>query len=72
MTAADRRSRSRPAAPCPSLRLADFGLSPEARLIDTALDGDRLALTYADGDGASVVIVDLPTMTVVSRLRLTP
>ena len=57
-------------AAAPAFRLADLGLSPGARLVATALDGDRLALTYAEGAANTVVVIDLATMTVRSRLRL--
>lgn len=46
------------------------GLTPAARLVSSALDGNRLALSFAEEDVTVVVIVDLATMSVVRRLRI--
>lgn len=57
-------------AATPTISLSALGLAPEARLLSSALDGDRLALTYAETGGTAVVVIYLPTMAVVSRLRV--
>ena len=54
----------------PSLSLKQMGLPADARLVSTALDGGRLALTYDTGDGTVTVVVDLKSDVVVSRLRV--
>lgn len=54
----------------PTLKRADLGIPADARLAGTALDGDRLALTYEAAGGATVIIFDLPSMTVVDRLTV--
>ena len=46
------------------------GLGADATLVGTALDGARLALTYADGAGTTVIVVDIGTGAVVSRVRI--
>ena len=50
--------------------LAAAGLPPDARLVSTALDGNRLALTYETGAGAEVIVVDTRSGTIVGRLKL--
>jgi hypothetical protein len=50
--------------------LAAAGLPADARLISSALDGDRLALTYESAAGSEVVIVDVKSAVVVGRLIL--
>jgi len=55
----------------PTVSLSALGLPPDARIVSSALDGDTLALTYADGNGTTVIIFRLPEMAVVSRLRVT-
>ncbi len=47
-----------------------LGLAPDAELVEQTLDGDRMAYTFRDGAGLVTVIVDLTTMTVVSRFRV--
>ena len=59
-----------PGAAIPSLSLTQMGLPADARLVSTALDGGRLALTYDTGDGTVTVVVDLKSDVVVSRLRV--
>ena len=54
----------------PSLSLTQMGLPADARLVSTALDGGRLALTYETGEGTVTVVVDLKSDVVVSRLRV--
>lgn len=46
------------------------GVSPGARLVSSALDGNRLALGFEEGGTTVVVIIDLATMSVVRRLRI--
>ena len=58
-------------AAVPTVSLSTLGLAPDARIVSSALDGDRLALTYADGGGTTVIVFHVPQMTVVSRLRVT-
>jgi hypothetical protein len=57
-------------AAIPSLSLTEMGLPADARLVATALDGNRLALTYEAGEGTVTVVVDLKSDAVVSRLRV--
>ncbi|WP_421724702.1 hypothetical protein [Bauldia sp.] len=57
-------------AATPTIALSVLGLSPDARLISSALDGDRLALSYTDDDGITVVIFDTRSMAVIGRLRV--
>ena len=54
----------------PSLSLTQMGLPAEAKLVSTALDGSRLALTYETGEGTVTVVVDLKSDAVVGRLRV--
>ena len=70
---------SEPAAPppiaadaaTPTLSRADIGIPAAADLVSSSLDGDQLALTYRDEGGTTVVIVHLPEMRVINRLRIT-
>jgi hypothetical protein len=50
--------------------LAAAGLPADARLVSSALDGDRLALTYEGVSGSEVLIVDVKSAVVVGRLIL--
>jgi hypothetical protein len=59
-----------PDAAIPSLSFTQMGLPTDARLVSTALDGGRLALTYDTGDSTVTVVVDLKSAAVVSRLRV--
>jgi hypothetical protein len=61
-----------PDAAVPSLSLAAMGLPPGSRLVSTALDGNRLSLTYDTGQASEVVVVDLKAGVVVSRLKIGP
>ena len=65
-----------PAALAPGAAVAlapgQLGLPADAKLISTALDGNRLALTYAAATGTLVVVVDLSTGAVVRRLTIAP
>ena len=55
----------------PTLSRADLGVSAEAELISSSLDGEQVALTYADETGTVVVIFHLPSMSVTGRFRVT-
>lgn len=55
----------------PTVSLSALGLPPDARIVSSALDGDTLALTYAESGGTTVIVLHMPEMTVVSRLRIT-
>jgi len=61
---------TRPAAPKEALAPAslDLGLAADERVVATALDGDRLALTTTRG----IVIVDLRKQAVVARIEFAP
>lgn len=54
-------------AAVPTVKRSDLGIPAGATLVSTALDGNRLSLTYADGADMIVVIVELPSATVVGR-----
>ncbi|MEP0320423.1 hypothetical protein [Bauldia litoralis] len=58
-------------AATPTVSLSGLGLEPGARIVSSAMDGNRLSLTFADDTGTSVVIFEMPAMTVVGRLRVT-
>jgi hypothetical protein len=51
-------------------RVVAASLPAGARLASTALDGDRMALTYDVEGGTLVLVVDLRSGLVVSRLRV--
>jgi hypothetical protein len=59
-----------PDAAIPSLSLTQMGLPADARLVSTALDGSRLALTYETGEGTVTVVVDVKSGAVIGRLRI--
>lgn len=58
-------------AAIPTVTRTALGLPPDARLLSSTLDGERLALTFEDGTGATIIVFDTGRMTVVSRLRVT-
>ena len=58
-------------AATPTISLTELGLAPDARIVSSALDGNRLSLTYADAAGTTIVVFEMPSMTVVGRLRVT-
>lgn len=58
-------------AATPTVSLSGLGLAPGAQIVSSAMDGNRLSLTFADDTGTSVVIFEMPAMTVVGRLRVT-
>jgi len=55
-----------------ALEAGSAAVAPGARLLSTALDGDRLALTFDEGGAPVVVVIDLRTLTVAGRIRLGP
>jgi len=59
-----------PDAAIPTLSLAAIGLSADAKLISSALDGTRVALTYQTAEGATVIVVDTRSGAVISRLNV--
>ncbi len=52
------------------LTLAEMGLPAGAKLVSTALDGNRAALTYQTDSGTVTVVVDLAAGAVVGRLTV--
>lgn len=50
--------------------LAASGLPADAKLVSTALDRDRMALTYETAAGNEVLIVDVRSAVVIGRLVL--
>ena len=54
----------------PTLKRSDLGVPDGARLVGTALDGDRLALSYEVGTGTLVIVLDLASKTMVDRLMV--
>ena len=52
------------------IALPALGLPIDAKLVSTALDGNRLALTYATGAGTEVIVIDMRTGVVVNWLKL--
>ena len=59
-----------PDAATPTLSLSAMGLAADARLVSTALDGNRMALTYEVAGGNTVVIIDIRTGAVVGRTAI--
>jgi hypothetical protein len=57
-------------AAIPTVTRTALGLPADARLLSTALDGERLALTFEDEAGTTIVVFDTGRMTVLSRLRV--
>jgi hypothetical protein len=60
------------AALAPTVSLSATGLPADAKLISTALDGNRLALTYQTGAATEIVVMDMRSGLVVSRLKIAP
>ena len=48
---------------------ASLGLPPDAKLVSTALDGNRLAVTYDIGTGAETVVVDTGSGAIITILK---
>lgn len=48
----------------------DLGLPKDARILSTALAGNRLAVTFKTASGVEIMVIDLHRHKVVSRLRL--
>jgi hypothetical protein len=66
----DATSASRPStAATPNLSRSALGLPVDATLISTALDGNRMALTFATEGGDEIVVVDIRNGAVVARIR---
>ncbi len=59
-------------APVPLVNLSAMGLPADAKLVSTALDGDRVALTYQGSAGTEIIVVDVRSGAVVGRLRVGP
>ena len=53
-----------------TLTTVGMGLADDARLIATAIDGNRLLLTYAHAGGNTLVIVDARSLNVVAKVEL--
>lgn len=56
----------------PTLTKSELGVSAEAKLLATSLDGSHLLLTYDESGVVVAVVFDLDAMAVVRRLRITP
>lgn len=50
----------------------DLAIPKDASVTSLALDGERLALHVSSAEGAEIVVVDLTSGTVVSRVKLHP
>jgi len=61
-----------PGTAVPTLSASALGLPADAKLISTAMDGNRLALTYAVGASTETIVVDTRTNAVVNILRMAP
>lgn len=59
-----------PGTAVPTIGRAEVGLGPAARIVSTALDGNRLALTFEEEGSETVLLVDLATGTVTGRFRI--
>jgi hypothetical protein len=70
ISAIDTTAKPMTAATAIPIDLAAAGLPADAKLVSTALDGNRLSLTYDSAAGGEVVIVDLKAAVVVGRLTL--
>jgi hypothetical protein len=57
-------------AAIPTVTRSALGLATDARLVSSSLDGDRVALTFADDGGSTIIVFDTDRMAVVSRLRV--
>jgi hypothetical protein len=51
--------------------IAELPMPEGGRVVDTRLDGNRMAVTVEGPKGAAILLVDLETMKVVRRLELT-
>lgn len=56
-------------AAIPTVTRSALGLPADSRLTSTSLDDGRIALTFEDGAGSTIIIFDMDRMSVVSRLR---
>ncbi|MDX2289084.1 MAG: DUF6476 family protein [Hyphomicrobiaceae bacterium] len=50
----------------------DLALPAGAQIRTLALDGDRLAVHHISPDGAGIVVIDIASGNLMSRIRLTP
>ena len=57
-------------AAIPTVTRSALGLATDARLVSSSLDGDRVALTFEDDGGSTIIVFDTDRMAVVSRLRV--
>ncbi len=57
-------------APPATLSLAALGLSADARLAGSTVEGDRVTLTYTDGNATVVLAIDLRTGAIIRRLTI--
>ena len=57
-------------AAVPTVNRSALGLPADARLVSTSLDGDRVALSFEDGGGTTIIVFDMDRMAMVSRLRV--
>lgn len=57
-------------AAIPTVTRSALGLATDARLVSSSLDGDRVALTFEDDAGSTIIVFDTDRMAVVSRLRV--
>jgi hypothetical protein len=54
----------------PTVNRSALGLPADARLVSTSLDGNRVALSFEDGSGTTIIVFDMDRMAMVSRLRI--
>ncbi|HVY21471.1 MAG TPA: hypothetical protein VHA70_15520 [Bauldia sp.] len=59
-------------AAVPTVSVSALGLPAGARLVSTALDGNRLALTYEAGGTTVVVVLDVASGAVARRMNVQP
>lgn len=52
------------------LRRASYALPDGARIVDTSLSGDNLAISYDNANGGGVLLVHVPTWQVYSVMEL--
>lgn len=57
-------------AAIPTVTRSALGLATDARLVSSSLDGDRVALTFEDDGGSTIIVFDTDRMAVVARLRV--
>ncbi len=62
--------RAPPVGVAASLSAAALGLPAGAALVSTAVDGNRLVLTYSHPGGHTLLFIDVTRMAVTGRLEL--